>query len=166
MQVPSQTTFQTSYSTSVLPESIWQYLVRHTYPTTLSCLEPWCYCLALHRIPCPPSCCLHWLWEYPSSHACWANYQCPQCIVLHYSHHFCQDESWFSVFGGHLIHQSILQGGPFQIQLVAKEIILTIYIQLHHHVENLTRMHCQSLQYVKCDLWLSFVCCEPKSPSE
>jgi hypothetical protein len=46
----------------------------------------------------------------------------------------------FVRFGGHLLPETVSNGGVLQTKLVAKVIFLTFEMQLHHHVESLIRI--------------------------
>jgi hypothetical protein len=82
-----------------------------------------------------------------------------------YSPHFRVYDSWFSSFGWHSILPFVIHVGSLPTTLLAKPTFLTIWMQLHHHAESLTRMLWQSLQYLKCILHWSFACFEPDIPS-
>jgi len=136
----SSTPFQRLSLTSVLAKSIQENLVQHSQPSALGFPKLWCHCLALYQIHRQPRRPLWCRLDYPSHHASYANYQCRKCYQVHYHHQVLLDGGQFVWFGGHLIHELMLQGGPLQTKLVAKVIFLTIYMPLHHHVKSLTTM--------------------------
>jgi len=111
-------------------------------------------------IHCDPPSHLRFHFGFLSDHSSAANFQCRKCFQLFNADHFWLVNSQFFSFDQHLILEFILQGGHWQTKQVAKVIFQTTYIQPHHHVETLTTMLWQSLQYLKYVLLLLFACFE------
>jgi len=147
-QWPSSTPLQPVSLMFVLAESIQECLMRYLHPGALGLPELQCHYQVQCRICClPPSrhpshC------DYPSGHCSQANFRCQKCIQELYPYHFQLDDGQFIWLDGHLILEFLLQGGPLQRKQVAMVIFLKISMQLHHHVESLTRMLSWSLEYL------------------
>jgi len=142
---PSSTPCHPCTLTTLLPESIREHLVRHSHPPALGFQGRWCHCPALYLMHCLTPNHLCFDWDHPSNNSNYANFQCPKCLQMHNPHRFQLDDGRLFSFGGHLILEFILHGVRWQTELVETVIFQTIYMQPHHHVENLTRMLGQSL---------------------
>ena len=149
----------------MLAESIGEDSVQHTDASSLQFTTLRRDCLTLCWIHCPPAGRLHRHLDYPNPFSSYANFGCPKCFSMHYPLKFQQDAGQFVWFGRHSILEFVLPGGLSQTQLVAEVIFPTRSMQLHYHVEGLTRTHSQSLHYLKCVLWQSFTCFEREIPS-
>ena len=161
----SPTPFQPVSLTSVLAEPIWEHLAWLSHPAALGIPDPRCHCYALYRIPRLPCNRLPCHLDYPSHQSSLANFRCPKCFQVCYPCLFWLDDSWFSGFSRHLRLVFLLQGGPLQTKVVAKVIILTIWMQLHHHVERVSRRLWRWLGCPKCIQLLSSACFESEITS-
>jgi len=159
LHLPSSTPFHGSSLTSVCAKSIQKHLLR--------CSHSGAWCRWLHQpwLYFQPSSQLHSHWDDGSHRSSSANFRCQKVNQVHYTPHFRLYDSWFSSFDQHLMLPFVLHAGFLPTTLLGKVIFLTIWMQLHHHVESLTRMLWQYLQYLKCILQLSFVCFEHDIPS-
>jgi len=126
LQWPSSTPFQPDSLISMLAELIWEHLVRHSHTSALGFSKRQCLRLAWYRIPCLPPSYLRSRLDYHSNHSSQANCRCQKCFQMHCNYHIQLDDVRFFWFGGHLILQFILQGGPLQTILVAMVTFLTI----------------------------------------
>jgi len=161
----SPTPFQPVILTSVLAKPIREHLVHHSHCTTLGIRYPRCHCFTqyqIHRVMHNRLCCYL---DHPSHHSNLACYYSPKCGQVRNPHHLRLDDGWYFGLAGHLIFEFVLQRCPLQTKLVAKEIFLTIQIQLHHHVEKETRLLWRSLPYAKCIYQLPSACSDPEIPS-
>ena len=122
----SSTAFQAASLTSMYAESILEHLVQCSHPAVLGIPDPWCSCLALYQIQHPLRNRLRCHLDHRSPHSGSANLQCLKCFEVSYPHHFRLDDSWFFGFGGHLIIEFGLQGGPLQRKVAAKKICLAM----------------------------------------
>ena len=98
---PLPTHFQPVSSTSVLAESIQEWLVWCSHPTALGLPDARCHWPFLGQIEHLPHNCLRCHLEYPIPHCSLANFGCPKCYQVCNHHHFWLDNSWFCWFGGH-----------------------------------------------------------------
>ena len=157
--------FQLLSVKSVLTQYTWEHLVPHSNPPALRCLNPWPHCLAPCQIDCPPPSHLRYHVDHASLHSCEANFWCSKWFQVLNSHQFLQDVGGFIWLSRNWLFEFVLQGGPLQSKLVAQVIIMTIKIQLLHHVESLIWTLWQYIEYLKCILPQPFICCGCKIPS-
>jgi len=146
---PSSIAFQPVSLTSMFAKSIREHLVWHSHHTALGIPVLGCHSLGIDQIQRLP-CNRYWCQlDYPSHYSSLPNHCYAKCFQVHYPHHFRLDDGWLFWISRHWIFEFDLQGGPLQTKLRAKVIFLAVNMQLHHHVERVTRMFWWSLLHPK-----------------
>jgi hypothetical protein len=77
---------------------------------------------------------------------------------MHYPYHFPHDGSWFFWFSEHYIIELVLEGSWLETKLEGHVIFPTIWMQLHHLVQSLTRTHWMFSQTLERIRLVSFTC--------